>query len=218
MRIGKYAQQLRAACPTNPMQTMKTKSLKGFTLAIAIAVSAPAVIHAQEKDTKVVEKTTTTTTEKTAVPAAGTIATVVRDGQNFSILNQAIKAAGLEETLGMKGNYTLFAPTDEAFGKLPEGTLASLLLPENKEKLRTLLTYHLIAGTETSGGLMDGKIKTVSGDSVKIDVDGNKDPIEVDDAKVVNPDQPATNGVVHVIDKVLVPKTLDGFKNLKHDD
>ncbi|MFT3991347.1 MAG: fasciclin domain-containing protein [Luteolibacter sp.] len=195
---------------------MKTPSLKGIALALAIVASAPFAMAADE--TKVVEKTTTTTTEKKEVPAPGTVATVVRDGQNFSILNQAIKAAGLEETLGGKGHFTLFAPTDEAFTKLPEGSLAALLLPENKEKLRTLLTYHVIAGTQTSATFLDGKIKTLSGDPVKIDVDGNKDPIEVDDAKIVNPDQPATNGVVHVIDKVLVPETLDGFKGLKHND
>ncbi|MFT4175233.1 MAG: fasciclin domain-containing protein [Luteolibacter sp.] len=194
---------------------MKTTSLTGLSLAVAIAFAAPL---AMAQDTKVVEKTTTTTTEKKTVPAAGTIATVVRDGQNFSILNKAIQAAELEETLGGKGNYTLFAPTDEAFGKLPKGALDALLLPENKEKLRTLLTYHVIAGTQMSGTMIDGKIKTLSGDSVEIDVDGNKDPIEVDDAKIVNPDQPATNGVVHVIDKVLVPKSLDGFKGLDHDD
>lgn len=179
---------------------------------MALAATSPAVIAAPEVTTKT--ETTVTTTEKQEAPLPGSIFTVIRDGQNFSILAKAVKAAELESTFGAKGAWTVFAPTDEAFSKLPSGVLASLMLPENKEKLRTLLMYHVIAGSIPAATFVDGKLKTAGGDSVEIDVDGNNEPIEVNDAKIVNADQTATNGVVHVIDKVLVPKSLEDFKGL----
>jgi len=194
---------------------MKTKSLTGLALALAIAASAPAVMAAEKTTATTTEKTTTTTTVEKEAVLPGSIFTVVRDGANFSILTKAIQAAGLETTLGSKGSYTLFAPTDDAFTKLPDGVLATLLLPENKEKLRELLMYHVVAGAIPSATFVDGELKTSSAESVKVDVDGTNEPIEINDAKIVNADQTATNGIVHVVDKVLVPKSWDDFKALK---
>jgi uncharacterized surface protein with fasciclin (FAS1) repeats len=137
-------------------------------------------------------------------PEVGTIARMVKDGASFSILSKAIEAAGLEEVLSGAGPNTLFAPTDEAFTKLPKGMLDKLLLPENKEKLRQLLSYHLIPGEFLTSSLKDGELKTASGDKVKIDVELKK--VKVNDAKVVNQDLVASNGIIQVIDEVLMPK------------
>jgi uncharacterized surface protein with fasciclin (FAS1) repeats len=186
-----------------------------YALLLAFAAVTPAVLAQETKKETVTE--TTTTKETKEVPAPGSLASVIHDGVTFSILAKAVKAAELEETLSGKGPFTIFAPTDEAFMKLPKGTLDKLLLPENKEKLRTLLTYHIVAGELISSGLKDGHITTLSGDKVQIDVEGNG-KIEVDEAKVASSDVIANNGVFHSINKVNVPKSLDGFEGLDHDD
>ena len=152
---------------------------------------------------------------ETTMAEPGTIAAALRDGVTFSILTKAIKATGLEESLGTKGSYTIFAQTDEAFGKLPEGTLATLMLPENKEKLRSLVLYHVVPGIFTSSDLKDGAIKSSNGEKFEIDIERNA--IEVEDSKVAKADLVVNNGVIHSIDKVMVPKSLDGFAGLDED-
>lgn len=185
-------------------------------LALVLSLAAMPVAFSQEtKKETTVTKTTTTQEEKT-VPTPGSIASVIHDGVTFSILAKAVKAAELEETLSGKGPYTIFAPTDEAFSKLPKDALDKLMLPENKEKLRTLLTYHVVPGQVMSSALQDGDVTTLSGDKVKVDVDGKK--IEIDEAKVSSADVIANNGVFHSIDKVNVPKSLDGWEGLDHED
>lgn len=129
--------------------------------------------------------------------------TAVGAGQ-FTTLVAAVKAAGLVDTLKGEGPFTVFAPTDDAFAKLPAGTLDSLLKPENKEKLVTILTYHVIPGkvmsTDIAGKTTD--VKTVEGSILKVDA---TDGVQVDNATVVKPDIMASNGVIHVIDTVLIP-------------
>ncbi len=144
----------------------------------------------------------------------GSLTTVIHDSKTFSILTKALKAAGLDQTLGQKGTYTIFAPTDEAFQKLDAGTLDKLLLPENKEKLRSLLLYHVVAGKVMAADLKDGEVKTMNGEKIEVDVDDNGKDVEIDDAKVFSTDVPATNGVMHSIGSVLVPDSLDGFAGL----
>ena len=155
-------------------------------------------------------------TEEKAELAPGTLATGIRDGVTYSILFKALQATELDQVLGGKDNYTVFAPTDEAFGKLPKEALEQLMLPENKEKLRSLLLYHVIPGQFPSMSLKDGEIKTSNGEKVEIDVDGDEIKVE-DTSMVVNPDIMASNGVMHVIDKVLIPESLDGFAGLDAD-
>jgi uncharacterized surface protein with fasciclin (FAS1) repeats len=122
---------------------------------------------------------------------------------SFKTLVAAVQAAGLVETLKGAGPFTVFAPTDAAFAALSAGTVESLLKPENKDKLTKVLTYHVIAGKVMSGDLKDGmKAATVEGAEVTIDLDGGA---QVNDAKVVTADVTADNGVIHVIDKVLMP-------------
>ena len=123
---------------------------------------------------------------------------------DFKTLATALKAADLIETLKGKGPFTVFAPTDEAFAKLPAGTLDDLLKPENKKKLAGILTYHVVSGKVMAADVVKlTKAKTVEGKDVKIKVTGGK--VSVNDAKVSKTDIVCTNGVIHVIDTVLLP-------------
>lgn len=155
-----------------------------------------------------------TVIEEKAEVKPGSLTTVIADSASFSTLTKALKATGLDATLGGNDAFTIFAPTDEAFGKLPDGTLTKLMLPENHEKLRMLLLYHVVAGRVLAADLKDGDVKTVNGAKLKIDVSSDK--IEVDGAKVYSADVAANNGVMHSIGKVLVPESLDGFAGLKN--
>jgi uncharacterized surface protein with fasciclin (FAS1) repeats len=122
---------------------------------------------------------------------------------NFSTLAAALGAAGLIKTLKGDGPFTVFAPTDEAFSKIPSVTLSELLQPENKEKLVAILTYHVVSGRVTADEVTDLESATsLQGQSLKI---STKDGLRINDAKVLTPDVQATNGVIHIIDAVLIP-------------
>ncbi|MFV1529408.1 MULTISPECIES: fasciclin domain-containing protein [unclassified Phaeobacter] len=122
---------------------------------------------------------------------------------DFSTLIAAVEAAGLVDTLKGDGPFTVFAPTDAAFAALPEGTVEELLKPENKDKLIEILTYHVVPGKVMSGDLVDDmKAATVQGSEITIDLDSG---VMVDEAKVVTADIEAENGVIHVIDTVIMP-------------
>ncbi len=124
---------------------------------------------------------------------------------SFKTLAAALKAAGLVDTLKGDGPFTVFAPTDEAFAKLPKGTVESLLKPENKEKLIAVLTCHVVAGSVTAADVVKlTEAKTVQGGKVRIAVADGK--VRVDDANVVKTDILTKNGVIHVIDAVILPK------------
>ena len=123
---------------------------------------------------------------------------------SFNTLLAAATAAGLVDTLKGEGPLTVFAPTDDAFAALPEGTVENLLKPENKEQLVAILTYHVVPGKVMSSDLKDGMMAaTAQGGKVEIDLDNG--PM-VNDAKIVSADIAAENGVIHVIDKVIMPK------------
>ncbi len=128
--------------------------------------------------------------------------TAIQAGK-FSTLATALTAAGLVETLKGEGPFTVFAPTDEAFAKVPQETLLELLKPENKDKLTAILTYHVVAGKIMARDVVNvDTATTVQGQSIKIDA---RDGVKIDDAKVITADIEATNGVIHVIDAVLLP-------------
>ena len=132
------------------------------------------------------------------------IVEIASGNKDFTTLVAAVVAAGLAETLSGDGPFTVFAPTNEAFAKLPAGTVEELIKPENKEKLAAILTYHVVAGKALSSDLSDGQsIKTVNGQEVKVSVGDN---VKVDGAVVTTPDLEASNGVIHVIDSVIMPK------------
>jgi uncharacterized surface protein with fasciclin (FAS1) repeats len=123
---------------------------------------------------------------------------------SFNTLAKALQAAGLVETLKGTGPFTVFAPTDEAFAKLPAGTLDNLLKPENKAKLKAILTYHVVAGKVMAEAVTKKtSARTVEGSDVRIAVrDGS---VHINDATVVKTDITASNGVIHVIDSVILP-------------
>ncbi len=140
----------------------------------------------------------------TTMPSKDIVGTAVSAG-NFKTLTAALEAAGLVETLKGKGPFTVFAPTDEAFAKLPDGTVKSLLKPENKKKLTSILTYHVVAGNVKAADVIKlTSAKTLNGQSVTIKVVGGK--VLINGATVVKADIAATNGTIHVIDTVLMPK------------
>lgn len=136
---------------------------------------------------------------------ADIVDTAVGAGQ-FKTLAAALEAAGLIDALKGAGPFTVFAPTDEAFAKLPAGTLESLLRPENREKLKSILLYHVVSGNVPASKVvkMNGhSVKTLQGSSITV---STKHGVRVDDAKVTQTDIEASNGVIHVIDTVLMPK------------
>ncbi|MFP5081796.1 fasciclin domain-containing protein [Pedobacter sp. JCM 36344] len=132
------------------------------------------------------------------------IVEIASGNKDFSTLVAAVVAAGLSETLSGKGPFTVFAPTNEAFAKLPAGTVEELLKPENKEKLASILTYHVVAGKVMSKDLSNGqKAKTVNGQEITVAIG---DGVKIENATVTTADLEASNGVIHVIDSVIMPK------------
>ena len=135
--------------------------------------------------------------------SANDIVDIAAGNEDFETLVAAVTAAGLVDTLKGDGPFTVCAPTDAAFEALPEGTVESLLLPENKDQLTAILTYHVVPGKVMSGDLVDDmKAATVQGGEVTIDLDNG---VMVNDATVTTADIEGTNGVIHVIDKVIMP-------------
>jgi uncharacterized surface protein with fasciclin (FAS1) repeats len=131
------------------------------------------------------------------------IVTTAVEAGSFKTLAAALKAGGLVETLQGPGPFTVFAPTDDAFAKLPAGTVENLLKPENRDQLVAVLKYHVVAGKVMSDQVVKLKqAKTVNGKEVKIDATSG---VKVNDANVVKADVAASNGVIHVIDRVLLP-------------
>jgi uncharacterized surface protein with fasciclin (FAS1) repeats len=138
-----------------------------------------------------------------AANAADIVDTAVAAGQ-FNTLAAALEAAGLVETLKGDGPFTVFAPTDDAFAKLPAGTVDDLLKPENKDKLTAVLTYHVVPGSVMAANVVEmEEAKTVNGAALRISTSG--DMVMINDATVTTADIQASNGVVHVVDSVLLP-------------
>ncbi|NJK52881.1 MAG: fasciclin domain-containing protein [Leptolyngbyaceae cyanobacterium SU_3_3] len=140
-----------------------------------------------------------------AATTQDTIVGIASTNSSFKTLTAALQAAGLVETLNGSGPFTVFAPTDAAFAKLPKGTVENLLKPENKAKLIQVLTYHVVPGQVLSTSLRPGPVKTVEGNSVSVMV-GTRG-VTVNQSKVTGADIKASNGVIHVIDTVLLPPT-----------
>ncbi len=135
---------------------------------------------------------------------AGDIVDTAASADQFSTLVAAVKAAGLVETLKSDGPFTVFAPTNEAFAALPEGTVENLLKPENKEQLVAVLTYHVIPGKVMSSDIAGktAQVETVQGSALSIDATSG---VMIDNAMVTTADIITSNGVIHVIDKVVLP-------------
>jgi uncharacterized surface protein with fasciclin (FAS1) repeats len=151
-------------------------------------------------------KKTSATSVATRSTQAGTVVEIAAGDPTFSTLVTAVQAAGLAETLSGEGPFTVFAPTNEAFAALPKGTLEKLLQPENRDLLRKVLTYHVVSGDLMSKNLRSGRVATVEGNPVAVQVRNQK--VRVNNANVVKADIDAKNGVIHVIDRVLLPPNL----------
>jgi uncharacterized surface protein with fasciclin (FAS1) repeats len=152
------------------------------------------------------DSTTQDSTTQSADTSNETIEAVVEGNDSFNTLATAIKAAGLQETLNSEGPYTIFAPTDEAFAAIPPETLQQLLLPENQQVLRQILSYHVVPGNMSSTEIQSGQVNTVEGSAVDINTAAGN--VTVSGANVVQPDIAANNGVIHAIDRVLLPPSL----------
>ena len=169
-------------------------------IALALVASISLVACGSDASTEVVE---TTVIEEVA---ANDIVAVASSTEGFSTLVAALTAANLVETLQGEGPFTVFAPNDEAFAALPAGLLEKLLLPENIAVLTSILTYHVVAGKVVSTDVTAGDAPTVEGSTLALAL---MDGVQVNDATVIAADVEASNGVIHVINKVLVPPTVD---------
>jgi uncharacterized surface protein with fasciclin (FAS1) repeats len=176
---------------------MKKHSILTVAAIAAVVTLTPNLIADDCAASKSVSASTCTAGKDLVAVASG--------AENFKILVAAVKAAGLVETLQGEGPFTVFAPTDEAFAKLPTGTLEDLLKPENREKLAAILKYHVVPGKVLAADVKTMEAKTAQGQSVNLRV--SDAGVTVDNAKVVTTDVLAENGVIHVIDSVILPKS-----------
>jgi uncharacterized surface protein with fasciclin (FAS1) repeats len=184
--------------------TSLSTAFRTLSLMVLLSVTVSAVADANDC-AKTSDKTAAMTLAKQSAPTE-TIVEIAAGNSTFSTLVKAVQAAGLAETLSGKGPFTVFAPTNEAFAALPKGTLEKLLKPENRNLLRKVLTYHVVSGDLMAKDLRSGRVATVEGSSVAVRV--RHGSVRVNRANVVKADIDANNGVIHVIDRVLLPQGL----------
>jgi len=173
---------------------------------IAIAAASVLLLSACGSDGSTSDTTVAAADETEMTTEVGNIVEVAIGNESFSTLVTAITAAGLGDALSGEGPFTVFAPTNEAFEALPEGLLEKLLLPENKEVLATILKYHVVAAKVMAADVAAGDVETLEGSTFTIATEGG---VMVNTANVTATDVAASNGVIHVIDAVLVPASVD---------
>lgn len=192
------------------MRVMRRTAIAVVSVAAALTLSACSSSSDEASNAE-----TSAAVEESAIEEAddmvgeasvGTIVDVASANPDFSTLVAAIGAAGLGETLSGTGPFTVFAPTNEAFAALPPGVLDALLLPENKDALAKILTYHVVSGQVMAADIADGDVVTVEGQNVTL---STADGVTVNGAAVVTADIVTDNGVIHVVDAVLVPADVD---------
>ena len=192
------------------MRVMQRTAIAVVSIAAALTLSACSSTSDEattEESSAVVEESAMEEADEMVGEASvGTIVDVASANPDFSTLVAAVSAAGLVETLSGEGPFTVFAPTNAAFDALPPGVLDALLLPENKDALVKILTYHVVPGTVLAADITDGDVATVEGQTVAI---STANGVTVNGAAVVTADVVADNGVIHVIDAVLVPSDVD---------
>ena len=184
------------------------------TLAVALAATALLVAcGSDDNDTATTEAPATSeapSTEApmgTEAPAAEDIVAIASANEDFSTLVAAVSAAGLVETLQGEGPFTVFAPTNAAFDALPAGLVDKLLMPENKDVLVKILTYHVVSGAIMAADVTAGDVASVEGGMIAVTT--NDGGVQVNGASVVSADIVASNGVIHVIDAVILPPDVD---------
>ncbi|NDE60020.1 MAG: fasciclin domain-containing protein [Acidimicrobiia bacterium] len=184
------------------------------TLAIALAATALLVAcGSDDDDTATTEAPATSEAPSTEAPmgseapAAEDIVAIASANEDFSTLVAAVSAAGLVETLQGEGPFTVFAPTNAAFDALPAGLVDKLLMPENKDVLVKILTYHVVSGAIMAADVTAGDVASVEGGMIAVTT--NDGGVQVNGASVVSADIVASNGVIHVIDAVILPPDVD---------
>ena len=192
------------------------KKMRRTTLAAVVTVTALTLAACGGSSDDTGTETAETTSEEMAAEeteagmeeeaGVGTIVDVASNTEGFSTLVAAVGAADLVDTLNSEGPFTVFAPTDDAFAALPPGVLDALLLPENKDTLTKILTYHVVPGAVMAADVTDGDVATVEGQTVTL---STADGVTVNGATVIQADVVADNGVIHVIDAVILPPDVD---------
>lgn len=173
---------------------------------IAIAAASALLLSACGPDESSSDTTVAAVDETELSTEVGTIVEVAQGNEDFSTLVAAITAAGLGEALSGAGPFTVFAPTNAAFDALPAGLLDKLLLPENKDVLTKILTYHVVSAKVMAADVAAGDVATLEGSTFAITTDGG---VKVNTSNVTATDVEASNGVIHIIDAVLVPASVD---------
>jgi len=177
-----------------------------LNMLVAVAVSSVTFVACNNEEAKKAETPAEPVKEEvTAAPAAKDVVDIAIGSADHTTLVAAVTAAGLVETLKGAGPFTIFAPTNAAFSALPAGTVDGLLKPESKASLTNILTYHVVAGAVKAADLKDGqKVKTLQGEELIVSIKDGK--VMINGANVTAADLTGTNGVIHVIDAVLMPK------------
>lgn len=178
-------------------------NFKRRTALVAVAAAAALTLVGCSSSS---DETASESVAASEVAAGGTIVDIASGNESTSTLVAAVSAAGLVDTLNGEGPFTVFAPTNEAFAALPAGVLDALLLPENKDVLTQILTYHVVPGTVMAADITDGDVATVEGQTVAL---STADGVTVNGAKVVQADVVGSNGVIHLIDAVILPPGVD---------
>lgn len=187
------------------MSLAKQLAVLAGTIGLSACLSLPAMAKPAVKSAGSSAGMAQTKQDATTDTTKMNLVQVASSNNSFTTLVQAVKAAGLVNTLSGGGPYTIFAPTDRAFAALPAGTVELLLRPENKKLLQRLLTYHVVSGNLTANDLKTGGLKTLGG-GLAVLTNGNK--VIVNDASVTQANIQASNGVIHVVDRVLMPRQL----------
>ncbi|MGV0025971.1 fasciclin domain-containing protein [Phormidesmis priestleyi] len=202
------------------MQRSVLRKLKAGKLIVAIALLIPIVASCASETAQAPTVNPTATSPAQTTPTispttsasptnqtSGSIVDVASANPSLKMMTAAIQAAGLTSTLQGKGPFTVFAPTDQAFAAVPAATRQRVLLPENRAILTRILTYHVVPGEITSSQLKSGDVKTVEGKTIDIQV--SSENVTVNDAKVTQPDIRANNGVIHVVDRIIIPPDVN---------
>jgi len=173
---------------------------------IAIAAASVLLLSACGADDSTTDTTVAAGDDTEMSTEVGNIVAVAQGNEDFSTLVAAVTAAGLGDALSGEGPFTVFAPTNAAFEALPAGLLEKLLLPENKEVLTKILTYHVVSAKVMAADVTAGDVTTLEGSAFAVTTEGG---VKVNTSNVTATDVPASNGVIHVIDAVLVPASVD---------
>ena len=198
--------ELLCHCPINPLDINFTGVKNMKKTIIAIAAASVLLLSACGSDGSTSDTTVAAADETEMATEVGNIVAVAQGNPEFSTLVAAITAAGLGDALSGEGPFTVFAPTNAAFEALPAGLLEKLLLPENKEVLTKILTYHVVPAKVMAADVAAGDVTTLEGSAFAITTEGG---VKVNASNVTATDVPASNGVIHVIDAVLVPASVD---------